>query len=235
MGDRNRTAPRCIGCRMLPSLCLCALIERVPSATQVICVLHKMEQWKTTNTGFLMSKTLSACELRVRGEREQTLDTADLTEPSRRTLVLFPSDEARVLSQELLAEDSRPVRLVVPDATWQQARRIVRRVDALNNAEKVVLPKTRPSAYKLRKHAREGGLCTYEAITEALCIIEGEHVRPPLERLFRIFVDRTLFSRGDLKAADVEGGISAAALQWKGAYSSGILPLRFGKYERLQS
>jgi len=50
---------------------------------------------------------------------------------------------------------------------------------------------------------------------EALCTIEGEHLREPLERVFRIFVDRTLWSRGELKANEVAGGISAEVAQWK--------------------
>jgi len=218
---------------MLQPLCLCGSIERIAARTHVICVLHKMEQFKTTNTGHLLAMTLQGAECRVRAEREHDLDTSDFNEPSRRTLVLFPSDDARVITSELLAEDDRPVRLIVPDATWKQARRIFRKVDALKQAERVLLPPTNVSNYRLRKHARVGGLCTYEAITEALCVIEGEQLREPLERLFTLFVERTLWSRGDLKAKDVSGGISDEALHWKGSASAGLLPLRFGKYEKL--
>ncbi len=213
---------------MLPPLCICDLIVPVEARTQVICVLHKMEQWKTTNTGHLMSRVLTGCECRVRGEQEQALDTRDFDDPTRRTWVLFPCEEARVIDAALVASDPRPVRLVVPDATWQQARRIVRRVDALQRAPKVTLPQLAASRYRLRKHGREGGLCTYEAITEALCLIEGEALREPLERILRVFVERTLWSRGEIKASEVEGGISDEALQWKGSTTRGVLQLREG-------
>jgi DTW domain-containing protein YfiP len=219
---------------MLPTLCLCGELTRVAISTHVICVLSRSEQWKTTNTGHLASLVLDRCELRVRGDDNDPLDTSDLADPSRRTFVMFPADDARVLDRALVDADPRPIRLVVPDATWKQARRIMKRVPALHAAPKIVLPLADPSRYRLRKHAREGGLCTYEAIMEALCIIEGEQLRAPLDRIFRLFVDRTLWSRGDLPAERVFGGISKRALDWKGGESRGVLPLRFGKYRRIQ-
>jgi DTW domain-containing protein YfiP len=218
---------------MLPPLCLCDAIVRQHIETHVVCVLSRVEQWKTTNTGHLASLALDRCELRVRGHDTEPLRTDDFDDPSRRTFVVFPAEDARVLDRALVEEDPRPLRLVFPDATWQQARRIMKRVPALQRAPKIVLTVKDRSQYQLRKHAREGGLCTYEAIMEALCLIEGEHLRAELQRIFRLFVDRTLWSRGELPAEQVFGGISKRALDWKGSESSGILPLRFGKYRRI--
>lgn len=200
---------------MLVPLCLCNLIAPLKIRTQVICVLHPMERLKPTNTGHLLEMMLDGAECRVRGERGESLDTHDFNEPSRRTLLLFPSDDARVLDAELLAEDPRPIRLIVPDATWKQASRISRKVEELKLAERAVLPAGLVSQYQLRRQINPGALSTYEAVTEALCAIEGEALRAPLERLFRIFVDRTLWSRGDMKASEVTGGITDAVAQWK--------------------
>lgn len=200
---------------MLVPLCICSLIAPLPIRTKVICVLHPIEQRKPTNTGHLLEMMLEGAECRVRGERGETLDAHDFNEPSRRTLLLFPSDDARELSPELLAEDPRPIRLIVPDATWKQASRISRKVEELREAERVVLSPGQVSQYQLRRSIKPGALCTYEAVTEALCVIEGQEVRAPLEELFRIFVDRTLWSRGDLKVNEVTGGITDAVTQWK--------------------
>lgn len=219
---------------MLPTLCICSELVRLHIETHVVCVLSRVEQWKTTNTGHLASLVLDNCELRVRGHDTEPLRTDDLASPSRRTFVVFPTDDARVLDSALVEEDPRPIQLVFPDATWQQARRIMKRVPALQAAPKIVLSAAHASKYKLRKHAREGGLCTYEAILEALTVIEGEHLRAPMERVFRLFVDRTLWSRGELPAEQVFGGISKRALDYKGSESKGILPLRFGKRRRIE-
>ncbi len=200
---------------MLEPLCVCALVTPLASRTHVICVLHKMEEVKPTNTGHLLAMILQNAQCRVRGERGQALDTHDFEDPARRTLLLFPTEDARVLSSELLAEDPRPVRLIVPDATWKQASRLARKVDALKSAERVVLPPGQVSQYRLRRHARPDALCTYEAVVEALCIIDDPALREPLEQLFRVFVDRTLWSRGELKASEVTGGITTEVAQWK--------------------
>ena len=217
---------------MLPTLCLCGELPRLRIATHVVCVLSRVEQWKTTNTGHLASLVLDRCELRVRGDEERPLATDDLVDARRRTFVVFPTEDARLLDHALVAEDPRPLRLVFPDATWQQARRIMKRVPALKDAPKIVLPVLAASQYRLRKHAREGGLCTYEAIMEALSIIEGEHLRAPMERVFRLFVDRTLWSRGELPAAEVFGGIKKEAMDYKGSETKGVLPLQFRKLRR---
>jgi DTW domain-containing protein YfiP len=185
-------------------------------------VLHQIEASKPTNTGRLVSKMLRGSSCRIRGERGVQMDTSDFREPSRRTLVLFPSPEAQVLSSDYLAPDDRPIRLIVPDATWKQASRLSRKPE-LAHAVHVTLGAVKASTYRLRRHARAEALSTYEAVTEALCIIEGEHVRQPLENVFRVFVDRTLWSRGEMPASEVFGGISQAALQWK---NSSNLPRR---------
>ncbi len=237
VADRTRTAPRCLRCRMLPNLCICSELLKLHIETQVICVLSRVEQWKTTNTGHLASLVLDNCELRVRGDETQPLQTNDLEDERHRTYVMFPADDAVVLDRALIDSDPRPFRLIYPDATWQQARRIMKRVPELKAAKKCVLPTFAASNYRLRKNPREGGLCTFEAIMEALCLIEGEQLRAPLERVFRIFVDRTLWSRGELPASQVLGGISKQAMDYKGSESSGLLTtrlgLRFGKYRRI--
>jgi len=69
--------------------------------------------------------------LRIHGERGRTLDVHDWFEPTHRAFVLFPHADARILDRQLAEEDDRPIRLIVPDGTWRQARRMVRRVAGL--------------------------------------------------------------------------------------------------------
>lgn len=192
---------------MLNTLCVCGLIPNLAVRTHVIAVVHKIEQAKTSNTAQLLVRAVSGAECRLRGELDEPLDTSDFNDPTHRSLLLYPGDQARVLTRELLAEDARPIRLIVPDATWKQARRMYRRITAEHPLECIVLGAGQVSAYRLRRNAREGGLCTYEAIQEALCVIEGEHLRAPLESLFRTFVERTLWARGMVMASEVTGGI----------------------------
>jgi glutamine phosphoribosylpyrophosphate amidotransferase len=55
-------------------------------------------------------------------------------------------------------------------------------------------------------------VCTFEAIARILGVIEGATVQQELEVLFRKFVGRQLWSRGDLQADEVVGGIPEAAI-----------------------
>jgi hypothetical protein len=67
--------------------------------------------------------------------------------------------------------------------------------------------------HRLRHETREGGLATIEAIARALGVLEGGQVRSILEKVFCAMVERTLWSRGQLDAAQVSAGIPAGVLR----------------------
>ena len=102
---------------MHAALCICGSIPRYDLATRLVLVMHRREEKKPTATGPLALEALSNSELRIHGHEERPLDLSDLNVPSRRTLLLYPADDAPVLSRELLARDSRPVTLVRPSRT----------------------------------------------------------------------------------------------------------------------
>lgn len=210
MRYRSREGARCTGCRLLKPICMCELIPNLSVRSHVIAVVHKIEDSKPTNTAQLIARALTGAECRLHGVRDEQFDDSDFDDTTHRPLMLFPGDDARILNREFIAEDSRPIRLLVPDGTWRQARRIYRRITEKHRVECVALEPGLVSTYRLRRNEREGELCTYEAIKEAICVIEGEHLREPLESLFRIFVERTLWARGTLNASEVTGGVGDA-------------------------
>ena len=212
----------CIRCRMHTSLCLCADIQPINTCTQVAIIMHETEQWRTSNTGYLATLMLPNSVLCIHGGRGRMLDVHDWFEPTHRNFVLFPDAHARVLDSRLAKEDERPVRLIVPDGTWRQARRMVRRVAGLAKVPRVTLPEGLVSTYRLRKRQSTGGMCTFEAISEALCLLEGAHLRAPLIHVLNRFVERLLWHRGVLPAGKVTGGISESAFQLRRDISRGI-------------
>lgn len=186
-------------------LCLCAEIRPLALATRVIVVRTAREAPQPTNTGRLVPLALANGTVRARGDEERSLRAEDLADPARRTLLVFPAADARVLARD--GADPRPVTLIVPDGTWRAARRMVAREPALSGLERVSLPSGPPSRYRLRSHPDRECLATFEAVVRALGILEGQAVQQHLEHLFALFVDRTLFSRGRLRAAQVTGGV----------------------------
>jgi len=66
-------------------------------------------------------------------------------------------------------------------------------VPGLRDVPCAFLPREAPSIYRLRAEAHETGLATIEAIARAM-------------------VERTLWSRGELSAAEVTGGVPHGAM-----------------------
>jgi DTW domain-containing protein YfiP len=195
MGTRNHRTPRCERCRLHMQLCLCDRIPTLELATKLVLVMHRRERQKTTATGPLALAALPNHVWLIHGVRESPVDLNEQCSPARRGLILFPSDDAKVLSAEFLAEDPRPVTLVVPDGSWRQASRACKRLPGVERFENVVLPEGPASRYRLRRETKVGGLATMEAIARAMGVLEGPNVQRQLEELFDEMVSRTLGTR----------------------------------------
>jgi len=185
-----RTA-RCPACRLPEALCACADLPRLAVRTRVVLIAHRREAITSSNTGRLAARMLEGAELRVQPRTREATPAAPL--PEGRRLVLFPRGDARVLGPEDAAGER--VVLLVPDGTWSQARRMIHRAPDLARAELVTVPPAGASRYLLRTHAREGALCTLEAIAYALGILEGLAVETALLAALDGFVQRALAAR----------------------------------------
>lgn len=194
-GGRARGSLRCPRCRMHVPLCLCEALPRIGTETEVRLLFGRDERDKTTNTGRLLDLCLSEC-----GPWDPEADA-----PDRRTYVLFPDPEAPVLDAAFAHLDPRPLTLVVPDGRWTPARRLVRK--QLAHLPRLNLPDGPPTRFRLRKPPQPHHLCTLEAVARALGVIEGHHVEAALRDVLERMVDRTLYSRGMLPAAEVYGGL----------------------------
>ena len=195
MRAKTDTSKLCSRCGLVPEVCLCGALEQLSLATEVVVWMHKLELQRTSNTAKLVPLMIEGGEVRVRGAIGKPLKTDDLREPSRRTLILFPDEGAPVLTPELLAQDERPVRLVVPDGSWRQVRRLLSRETSLHGTQRVRLVPSAPSRYQLRSQRNATHLATFEAIAQALGIIEGEDVQRRLEAGFDLFVKRLMERR----------------------------------------
>ena len=165
--------------------------------------MHHRERYLTTNTARLARLCLPRCEIRLRGLGPNTLDLSDLIhEEGKVSLLLFPSEDAHVLSPEYLEKIKMPIKLIVPDGSWRQASKVAKREAELKNIDRVTLPFIKLSEYRLRREPKDEGLATFEAIARSIGIIEGPERGPKIQKLledvFRVMVSRTLKSRGTL-------------------------------------
>jgi DTW domain-containing protein YfiP len=170
------------------------LLIPLETATELALVMHRREVKKSTNTGHLALKCLGNSRLFVRGEPNAPADLRPL-EATPTRLLLFPREDAVELTQEFVDSLERPITLIVPDGTWSQARRMVRRETVLAGAIAVLPPLGPATRYRLRHEHVDGGLATAEAIARAFGVLEGDEVRAHIERAFEAMVSRTLETR----------------------------------------
>ncbi len=180
---RSRRLQRCGGCGLNEPLCVCTLMPRLSPKTRILLVAHRTELVKPTNTAKLVVRMLEGTSLRARGE----LGEAEPEALAEGSFLLFPSPGAISLSAAIAAGLTH---LVVPDGTWTQAKRIARRDPACRALTHVRLETPAPSAYRLRRNLREDGLCTLEAIAEALRALEGDVIADAMLDVFHIWVAR---------------------------------------------
>lgn len=217
MSRRNNAASRCDRCRMHASLCVCAILPKLETRTRLVLVLHRAEDRKPTNTGKLAALALPNSAVFVRGDVAVRVDPEVTWSPDTRPIFLFPHEDAVPLaSLAHVPGDDRPVTLIVPDGNWRQASKVRNRVRGMKDVPCASLPVAEPSIYRLRSEAHPFGLATLEAIARSLRVLEGD-AGPEIERalvhVFRAFVERTLWSRGEFPTSDVTGGIPDGAMR----------------------
>jgi len=194
------------------SLCICAFVPTLPTRTRLMLLIHISEVFKTTNSGQLAAMCLPNSEIVRHGVTpERKAMSAPITWSSDvQPLLLFPHEDAVPLAN--WKDHARPVTLVVPDGTWRQAYKMRKRIAAIADIPCVSIPQGAATEYRLRAENLPGGLSTMEAIARAMGVLEGADVEQALMRVFRVMVERTLWTRGELATKDVTDGIPEWAL-----------------------
>jgi DTW domain-containing protein YfiP len=145
---------------------------------------HWQERVRTTNSGRWAALSLRRCEIVDHGVPGAPLDGSRV--PSLRTAVLFPSPSGELPSPP-------PETLIVLDATWAQARRMLQRIPELQRLPRLSLPGH--LAERLRQPTVKAGMSTIEALAAALDLLgDGDSARA-LGHTWRLAVERGLSLR----------------------------------------
>ena len=110
--------------------------------------------------------------------------------------MFYPSDDAVELDKELVAQDHKPIQLIVPDGTWRQASKVHYRHHELKDVKRVMISTPNISKFHLRAQHRQEGMATLQAIAHALGVIEGDLVKDQLMKLYHAKLEQTLIGRG---------------------------------------
>jgi DTW domain-containing protein YfiP len=193
-------------------LCICAHAPELALATHVTVLMHWREVAKTTNTGRLIRLVSTNSQVQIRGDRRIPFDARTLLSPERQPLLLFPTQDAILLTPEFTHQFERPIHLIVPDGNWNQARKVATRETALKGVPRVTLPPGPPSRYALRRSPQDGHLATLEAIARAIGILEGAETQTRIEEFLDLMIERVLWSRGKLPTSECRFGIPQEAV-----------------------
>ncbi|HEY8269465.1 MAG TPA: tRNA-uridine aminocarboxypropyltransferase [Pseudobdellovibrionaceae bacterium] len=196
LSRKRKTKDPCPICYLNRSLCICDSIPQLDLQTKLCIVVHHRELKRTTNTGRLALKALINSEMRVRGESREALDLSDLLTPEYRSLLFYPADDAVDLTPEFVAEDPRPIQLIVPDGNWRQASKVHYRHHELKDLPRVMIKARNLAKLHMREEHMSEGMATLEAIACALGVIEGEDVKDTLMKLYNTKLTATLQGRG---------------------------------------
>ena len=178
---------------------MCDSIARIEVNTKICLVVHHREVTRSSNTGLLALRALVNSEIRIRGETRDALDLSDLITPEYRTFLFYPSDDAVELDNQLVAQDPRPIQLIVPDGTWRQARKVHYRHHELKDIQRVKISTPHVTAFQLRAQQKPERMVTLQAIANGLGVIEGDWAEAHLMKLYHAKVERTLIGRGLLR------------------------------------
>lgn len=206
MPTTREDAP-CPACRLAAWLCVCTYAPRIVTRTPLLLVVHVHERGRNSNTARLLTLAVRNATLVGHGGLPLPPDPATYLPADATPIVLFPGHGARTLTKELVAGLPTPPALVVPDGNWKQAGRMVKRLPLLAAAVKVSLPARTHTGPALRQNRPGHRMSTYEAVVQALAVLEGEAVAGVLLDFYRRAVDRKLLERGKVKLGDVYGGI----------------------------
>ena len=180
----------CLACGVPQKLCLCEVVDIADlSAPSIIILRHPEERKKTLSTVSLIKQRYPSLLVKE-GEH-----FAPLRQPN--LVLLFPDSEASGSETDKIPEGEslpgktksgrhhEPATMVLLDATWRKAKRILHENPWLGTLPRISLEPTSLSDYRLRKVPNEHALSTVEVF--AMVQKDSE-----LQELFRVFMQKQI-------------------------------------------
>jgi DTW domain-containing protein YfiP len=189
--DENSHCPRCYQRR---EICICPILPTVTTKTEFLILRHIYEAQRPSNTGRLVALSMPNSRIIPCGGGTRIglspIDDEFLRVPG--TWLLWPDGTG---AESNGSNHTPPARIVVIDATWQQARRLYSTMPALRALPRLVLPAPIRCRDRLREQHRSDGMSTLEAVAAAVAKLEGAEAAKPLEKLYDELVKRTISLR----------------------------------------
>jgi DTW domain-containing protein YfiP len=149
----------------------------------------------TSNTGKIANLVLTNSSHTIRGLKDEPIDEDYTLNGTYTPYYLYPSPDATVLDENFLKAQTKPINLIVPDATWRQTKKFHKREPALKGIPHLKLSGQYESIYELRKQKFSEGVCTIEAIAYALIGLNEKSSGEELLRILKVMNDKVMETR----------------------------------------
>lgn len=149
----------------------------MPTRTRFVFLMHPKEfKREKAGTGRLTHLCLPASEIHMGTDFDQHAEVqALLRDPNLHPVLLYPGPEAQNLSQGELRPEalgSRRLVVLVIDATWACARKMLRLSPTLQALPRIMFTPEAPSRFVIKQQPQAGCLSTLEATHEALLALD---------------------------------------------------------------
>jgi DTW domain-containing protein len=174
MGPPPEPRALCPRCRRPQTVCFCAELEPIASATRVLILQHPRERDVGIGTARIAHLGLRNSRLRIDVDFSEDPVVREALAAGN-AYVLFPGKDAIDVHT---ARFPGPITLVVLDGTWWQAQKLLKANPALAALPRLGLTPPGPSVYgQIRREPADHCVATLEAIAHVLGELEGDRER----------------------------------------------------------
>lgn len=187
------SATHCKGCGLAISWCCCSQISPQQSELEIALLLHENEPDRPTSTSKIIQKSLPNCQSYIwQRKAPPTILIERIQDPDVDCWLLFPADRPELLPRKKqfpnTASNKRTL-VIVPDGTWKEVRKIIRKSPWLDKLPLLAFDPQTPSRYDLRRNPDADHLCTAETVIELLKLTADNSPVLTLENAFNLFME----------------------------------------------
>lgn len=161
----------CGACGRPAVACWCSYVRRIETRHRVLVLQHPREAHYKFGSVNVLRRTLPEVAVRVGIDFASDAEVHALVHDQHRPgVLLYPRTQGPTIDAQALEGQ---LTLVVIDGTWSQARAILRANVWTSLLPHLSLTPSERSRYVVRRQPCARGLCTLEAVAEALFLTEG--------------------------------------------------------------
>lgn len=155
-------------------------------------MLHENEPARQTTTSRIIKKAIPNTKTFIWKRTEEPKALIELLNKNDgNAWLLFPADRPNLVERKKTLRPSKQQKtiIIVPDGTWKEVRKIVRKSPWLDRLPLLAFDPQTPSRYDLRRNPDADHLCTAETVIELFKLCDEDTAAKNLEHAFDHFLE----------------------------------------------